>query len=109
MQMCYKLDQQKLFSNGKRATKYEANIEMDYPKGFNDKPILLQAKTKAALAKKSLVEKRISQWREKPQHGAFLRQLEAVSADLKLSTQSASLEIVLSASNLAGYHVLHCQ
>ena len=40
MQMCYKLDQQKLFSNGKRATKYEANIEMDYPKGFNDKPIL---------------------------------------------------------------------
>ena len=44
-----------------------------------------QAKTKAALIKKAILEKRKDKWQEKPQHGAFLRQLGEIGADMKES------------------------
>ena len=44
-----------------------------------------QAKTKAALFKGKILEKRISTWKEKPQHGAYLRQLDEIGADRKES------------------------
>ena len=44
-----------------------------------------QAKTKAALIKKAILEKRKEKWQEKPQHGAFLRQLGEIGADMKES------------------------
>ena len=49
LQICCKLDQTKLFSNVKRAMKYETETPIDYPKGFSDKSVMHQAKAKASL------------------------------------------------------------
>ena len=44
-----------------------------------------QAKTKAAFIKKAILERTKEKWQEKPQHGAFLRQLGEIGADMKES------------------------
>ena len=85
LQKCCKLDQEKLFSNVKRARKYEAEVTMTYPKGFEDKAILHQAKVKAAMIKASYSEQRMKSWEEKPQHGSYMRQLRDIGADIKES------------------------
>ena len=85
LNLCGKLDQEKLFSIVAKSKKFEGEIEIDYPKNFNEKPILHQAKAKAALAKKSNLEGRLKTWQAKPQHGAFLRQLNDINADMKAS------------------------
>ena len=82
---CYRLDQEKLFSTVKRARKFEKETPVEYPKGFYDKPVLYQAKRKASLIKKKLLERRLSNWEEKPQHGAFARQLKQIPAPIKES------------------------
>ena len=82
---CYNLDQEKLHSNIKRAQKYECETPIEYPKGFFDKSTLHQAKVKSALLKKKLLERRLKDWQEKPQHGAFARQLTQVGAAIKES------------------------
>ena len=73
------------FSIVAKSKKFEGEIEIDYPKNFNKKTILHQAKAKAALAKKSDLEGRLKTWQAKPQHGAFLRQLYDINADMKAS------------------------
>ena len=85
LNLCHKLDREKLFSIGAKAEKFQAENEIDYPKGYHDKPTLHQGKIKASLAKKSISEKRITSWQEKPQHGAYSRQLIEINADIKES------------------------
>ena len=85
LQICCKLDRQKMLSNVKRAKKYEAEVTFDLPKGFDEKPILHQAKIKAAIAKSGYIEHRIKKWVEKPQHGAYMRQLIEGGANVKES------------------------
>ena len=85
LQICYKLDKKKLHSNEKKAKKYVLETPIEYPKGFDEKPVLHQAKIKAALVKKKQLEARINVWQDKPQHGAYLRQLKEIGADLKES------------------------
>ena len=85
MKMCCQLDKEKLFSIGGKAKKFEAETTIEYPKGFYDKSVLHQAKTKAALYKEKIVDGRIKTWKAKPQHGAYRRQLEDIGADAKES------------------------
>ena len=85
MRMCTKMDHAKLFSNSKRAKKYEAEVVLEYPKEFVNKTVLDQAKIKAALFKKELHEVRAEAWQTKPQHGVYLRQLKETGADVKES------------------------
>ena len=85
LRICCRLDREKLFSIGEKAKKFEAEVMINYPKGFHDKSVLYQAKTKAALSKEKILEKRIETWKEKPQHGAYRRQLDEVGADKKES------------------------
>ena len=75
---CYKLDQEKLFSNVKRAKNLKMKSRLNIPMFFFDKPVLYQVK-------KKLIERRLSNWVEKPQHGAFARQLKQISAPVKKS------------------------
>ena len=82
---CYKLDREKALSNTKRARKYECETQIEYPNGFLEKPILHQAKVKSSLIRKKLSEKRINEWQEKPQHGAYARQLTQIDAAVKES------------------------
>ena len=82
---CCKLDMGKLFSLGGKAKKFETDANIEYPKGFHDKSVMRQAKTKAALIRKAILENRKEKWQEKPQHGAFLRQLGEIGADMKES------------------------
>ena len=74
-----------MFSIGEKAKKFEAEAVIDYPKSFHDKSVLYQAKTKAALFKDKIMERRMNTWREKPQHGAYQRQLDQIGADKKES------------------------
>ena len=74
----------KLHSNIKRAKKFEQETPIEYPKGFYDKPVLCQAKIKAAIVKKKQLEGRINVWQNKPQHGAYLRQLKEIGADIRV-------------------------
>ena len=83
LQICCKLDQTKLFSNVKRAMKYETETPIDYPKGFSDKSVMHQAKAKASLIRKKQLDERMQKWQEKPQHGAFMRQMKEIGADMK--------------------------
>ena len=85
LKICCRLDKEKLFSIGGKAKKFEGEAVIEYPKSFHDKSILYQAKTKAALFKDKIMERRINNWREKPQHGAYLRQLDQTGADKKES------------------------
>ena len=85
MQICYKADKAELFSNISRAQKYETDTPIEYPKGFEEKTVMCQARIKAALVKNRLLERRIYNWQKKPQHGAFPRQLKMVDADVKES------------------------
>ena len=85
LQACFKLDQTKLHSYSKKAQKYESESPIELPEKFFEKPVLQQARIKAALTKKNLQTKRIKNWQEKPQHGAYLRQLGEVGADVKAS------------------------
>ena len=82
---CQNIDRKGRFSNINRAVKYEEEVPLELPKGFNEKPVLLQARVKASCMRKALYEKRLDAWRDKPQHGAFLRQLELGDADVKES------------------------
>ena len=85
LQICCKLDKKKLYSNVKRAKKYEAEISLQLPKAFEEKAVLHQAKIKAAIAKNGYTEQRMKNWEEKPQHGAYMRQLRENGADIKES------------------------
>ena len=85
LKVCSKLDQEKLFSVGGKAKKFETGMQLEYSKEFFEKPVLQQAKTKAALAKKDTIEKRLTTWQEKPQHGAFIKQLNEIGANMKES------------------------
>ena len=40
LKMCCQLDKEKLFSIGGKAKKFEAEITIEYPKGFYDKSVL---------------------------------------------------------------------
>ena len=84
LQICCKLDKKKLYSNVKRAKKYEAEISLQLPKDFEEKAVLHQAKIKAAIAKNGYTEQRMKNWEEKPQHGAYMRQLRENGADIKV-------------------------
>merc|ERR1711911_142487 len=55
----------------------------DYPKGFGDKSVMHQAEIKAALIRKKQLDVRMQTWQEKPQHGAFMRQMKEIGADMK--------------------------
>ena len=85
LQICCKLDRQKMLSNVKQAKKYEVEVTFDLLKGVDEKPILHQAKIKAAIAKSGYIEHRIKKWVEKPQHGAYMRQLIEGGANVKES------------------------
>ena len=85
LNLCYKLDQEKLFSVGVKADKFEAEINIEHPKGFYERTTLHQAKIRASLAKKTILERRIATWQDKPQHGAYRRQLMEINADMKES------------------------
>ena len=83
LNVCCKLDSKKLYSIGNKAQKYEAESVIELPKSFLDKSIMHQAKTKAALAKKAILDKRKENWQVKSQHGAYPRQLAEIGADIK--------------------------
>ena len=85
VKICCSLDKEKLFSINEKAKKYETGIDITYPRGFHEKSVLYQARTKAGLCKKNILEKRMDTWKEKPQHGAYIRQLGEIEADLKES------------------------
>ena len=55
------------------------------PKNYLEKPVLHQAKIKAAICKRSFLDQRMRNWEGKPQHGAFIRQLREIGADVKES------------------------
>ena len=73
---CCAVDKRCLFSNIKRAQKYECELPVEYPENFLEVPILTQAKVKARCIRASITEQHVNAWKEKPQHGAFIRRLE---------------------------------
>ena len=85
LKMCSKLDHAKLYSITKRAEKYQDEVKVQHPKGFESKTVLQQAQAKAALTKKGQQEIRAETWVNKPQHGAYFRQLKEIGADEKES------------------------
>ena len=83
---CQPVDEKSLFSNVKRAKKFEGEVEFDLPVNFCEKGVLLQAKIIASHVRSSLTEKRVTSWKMKPQHGAFFRKIESVAGiDVKSS------------------------
>ena len=83
---CLAVDKMSLFSNVKRAEKFERDAAFECPANFHEKSFMVQGKIKAKLVRESLVEKHLIAWKSKPQHGAFVRRLEATpEIDLKNS------------------------
>ena len=82
---CCRIDRRGLFSVLKRAEKFESEVEMVVPEEFEKKDALHQARIKADLCRKALQDRRLSAWREKSQHGAFLRLLMESNVDIKRS------------------------
>ena len=85
LQQCIEAEKKCLFSNITRAEKYEANVTLELPKNFLEKPVLTQARLKAAAMKKELTKKRSESFMAKPQHCAYMRLIEESDADTKLS------------------------
>ena len=83
---CQSVDEKSLFSNIKRAKKFEEELQFDLPLNFREKGVLLQAKVIASCVRSSISERHVSAWKRKPQHGAFFRKLESVAGiDVKAS------------------------
>ena len=82
---CCRIDRRGLFSVLKRAEKFESEVEMVLPEEFGEKDVLHQARIKGDLCRKALKERRLRAWREKVQHGAFLRLLLESNVDVKRS------------------------
>ena len=82
---CCNIDKKSLFSNITRAEKYVNEVSLIMSDSVKEKSLLQQAKLKAACMRKALSEKRFEAWKNKPQHGAFIRQLESGEADVKES------------------------
>ena len=85
LQQCIEVEKKCLFSNITQAEKYEANVTLELPKNFLEKPVLTQARLKAAAMKKELTKKRSESFMAKPQHCAYMRLIEESDADTKLS------------------------
>ena len=82
---CCILDKKSKFSIIKRAAKFEADLQIVCQKDFEKKSILHQARIKAELCRKRLLDNRLDAWKGKPQHGAYLRMLIESNADVKQS------------------------
>ena len=66
--------------------KYEYGVVGDYPVDFENKGVLHQARIKAEMYRKCMSTDRMCTWRDKPQHGAYLRLLQDNSRlDVKTS------------------------
>ena len=76
--LCDSVDRKSVFSNIKRAEKFESEVAPEYPANFLEKSVLAQGKIIARCIRDGLAEKRLLTWKEKPQHGAFLRKLESM-------------------------------
>ena len=85
LRVCYAVDIKSSYSNVKRAEKFEAGIQIKLPQNFEQKPILQQARVRAGCVRISMAENRLRTWKEKPQHGAFLRQLSCDEIDINAS------------------------
>ena len=68
---CCAVDKRSLFSNIKRAKKYESELPIEYPKNFLENGVLTQAKIKARCIRTSFTEQHVNAWKEKPQHGTL--------------------------------------
>ena len=85
LQQCIAIESKCLFSNITRAKKYEANVTLELPKNFTDKPVMAQARIKATAMKNELTKSRSKAYMAKPQHSAYIRLIGENDADIKLS------------------------
>ena len=104
---------------GNIASKFEGEVKFELQPNFREKSVMLQAKIKAGCIRTCLMEKHVSDWKAKPQHGAFFRKLESIAGvDMKgsvswLSTchlTPCSESYILAAQDLAlttKYHEKH--
>ena len=104
---CCAVDQKSLFSNLKRADKYESEVNFELQPTFWEKPVLLQAKMKASCIRACLVENHLTAWKLKPQHGAFLRKLETLAGvDIKASMSwLSSCHLAPYSESYGGFHI----
>ena len=85
LQQCVDVEKRCPFSSISRAKKYEKDITLELPKNFLDKPVMSQARLKAAAMRKGLTKNRSKSFMSKPQHSAYMRLTEENGADTKLS------------------------
>ncbi len=85
LRLCCSIDVKSLFSNIRRAEKYEGEVLPEWSPDIAKKSVLEQAKARARSMRDALARGKFEAWKAKPQHGAFLRQLEGGDADVKAS------------------------
>ena len=81
MKICADVDSKTLFSITKRAAKYSARVTIKLPEQFDTYDILQQARIVAGKTRDALLDSRLQAWKVKPQHGAYLRQLDTKNLD----------------------------
>ena len=81
MKICADVDSKALFSITKRAAKYSAKVTVKLPEQFDCYDLLKQARIVASQTRDGLLENRLQAWKVKPQHGAYLRQLDTKNLD----------------------------
>ena len=85
MQKCSQFDNRLLFSITKKAEKFCNAIEFGIPPNLENKPAIRQAKIVSQKFKEATQKERYDEFENKPQHGAFFRQLKQNELDVKSS------------------------
>ena len=85
LKACAEVDSKGQFSIKSKADKFLASHEVELPSKFEDKPLLVQGCMVAGAMNKSIQESRLRSWKNKPQHGAYIKLLESSGLDCKKS------------------------
>ena len=85
LSQCIETEKKGIYSNINRAKKYEQNVKITLPENYLDKSLMTQARVKAKAMKDALAKVHLATYKEKSQHGAYLRMLDDTGADKKLS------------------------
>ena len=85
LQACAQIDKKGLFSIQKKADKFLDGILVEFPERFSDKPILYWARMVATAVREAILKERLDTWKNKPQHGAFLKLLDERELHVKQS------------------------
>ena len=83
--MCARADKKCLFSIQKKAEKFAGDRDLKLPDSFEQKPVLSQARVISGAVRDHILNERMINWENKPQHGAYMKLLTQKGLNRKLS------------------------